>query len=112
MAVHATPAALELLEAIISAHGPVLFHQSAGCCDGSAPMCYPKEEFKLGNSDHLMGFVAGTPVYMADNLRDLWQDQDLVLDAKPGRGGGVFSLDNGRDAHFISKPIAKRNVPK
>jgi uncharacterized protein (DUF779 family) len=46
--VSATPATLALIERLIKIHGPLLFHQSGGCCDGSAPMCYPRGEFKVG----------------------------------------------------------------
>ena len=49
--VAATPAALELIETLKASHGPLMFHQSGGCCDGSAPMCFPAGEFKIGQRD-------------------------------------------------------------
>jgi uncharacterized protein (DUF779 family) len=63
--VRATPAALELLAQIQADHGPVLFHQSGGCCDGSSPMCYPQGDFLLGDHDVKLGEIGGAPVYLA-----------------------------------------------
>ena len=59
--VTATLAALDLIAEITADHGPVLFHQSGGCCDGSAPMCYPAGEFRTGPQDVLLGEIAGCP---------------------------------------------------
>jgi uncharacterized protein (DUF779 family) len=61
--VTATPAALELLAEIVAEHGPVLFHQSSGCCDGSSPMCYPQGEFLIGDNDVKLGEIGGAPFY-------------------------------------------------
>ncbi|OCX67098.1 acetaldehyde dehydrogenase [Thioclava sp. SK-1] len=101
--VTATKAALELLEEIVADHGPVIFHQSGGCCDGSAPMCYPLGEFRLGDSDVKLGEVGGMPVYMSQSQHELWRHTDLILDAIPGLGGGQFSLDNGRPNRFLTR---------
>ena len=62
--VSATPAALELIEKLMAMHGPLMFHQSGGCCDGSAPMCYPRKEFKVSAQDVFMGEIGGQPLYM------------------------------------------------
>lgn len=59
--VTATPAALSLLAEIVADHGPVLFHQSGGCCDGSSPMCYPQGDFRIGARDVLLGQIGGAP---------------------------------------------------
>ena len=100
--VSATPAALTLLTAIQAEHGPVLFHQSGGCCDGSSPMCYPAGEFILGDADVRLGEIGGTPVYIGAAQFELWRHTQLIIDVVPGRGG-MFSLDNGRELRFITR---------
>jgi len=60
----ATPAALALIEALRKEHGPVLFHQSGGCCDGSSPMCFPEGELLIGESDVRLGEIGGAAFYM------------------------------------------------
>ncbi|WHU04642.1 DUF779 domain-containing protein [Sphingomonas sp. NIBR02145] len=98
----ATPAALELIAEIRAEHGPLLFHQSGGCCDGSSPMCYPIGEFRIGDGDILLGEVDGTPVYIGRAQGEAWAHTQLILDVVPGRGG-MFSLDNGRERRFLTR---------
>lgn len=100
--VSATPAALALLEQIVRDHGPVLFHQSGGCCDGSSPMCYPQKEFIIGDNDVLLGHIGGAPVYIGGSQFEVWKHTDLIIDVVPGRGG-MFSLDNGRELRFLTR---------
>lgn len=63
--VSATPAALDLIASLRDQHGSILFHQSGGCCDGSAPMCFPTSEFMVGDSDVGLGEIGGVPFYMS-----------------------------------------------
>lgn len=98
----ATPAALELIAEIRAEHGPLLFHQSGGCCDGSSPMCYPAGEFRIGDGDILLGEIDGTPVYIGRAQGEAWAHTQLILDVVPGRGG-MFSLDNGRERRFLTR---------
>jgi uncharacterized protein (DUF779 family) len=100
--VSATPEAIELLNDIIADHGPVLFHQSGGCCDGSSPMCYPRDDFLVGERDVLLGMIGETPVYISEPQYEVWKHTDLTIDAVPGRGG-MFSLDNGREMRFLTR---------
>jgi len=100
--VSATAEALKLLDEIISDHGPVLFHQSGGCCDGSSPMCYPRGDFLVGDSDVLLGRLGDTPVYIGASQFEAWKHTDLIIDVVPGRGG-MFSLDNGRERRFLTR---------
>ena len=100
--VSATPAALDLLAEIVADHGPVLFHQSGGCCDGSSPMCYPEGDFLVADTDVLLGHIGGMPVYIGGPQYEAWKHTDLVIDAVPGRGG-MFSLDNGRERRFLTR---------
>lgn len=100
--VSATPAAEEFLSEIIADHGPVLFHQSGGCCDGSSPMCYPRSDFIVGDQDVLLGRIGDTPVYISASQYEVWKHTDLIIDVVPGRGG-MFSLDNGRERRFLTR---------
>lgn len=97
--VRATEAAVALIERLRSEHGPVLFHQSGGCCDGSSPMCYPQGEFMIGDRDVLLGKVAGAPFYMSPSQFEYWKHTQLTLDVVPGQGG-MFSLENGSGQRF------------
>ncbi|WP_112873131.1 DUF779 domain-containing protein [Paracoccus endophyticus] len=98
--VAATPAALALLAEIVADHGPVMFHLSGGCCDGSSPMCYALGDFRLSERDVLLGHVGAAPFYTGGAQAAAWADTDLLIDAVPGRGG-MFSLDNGRERRFL-----------
>lgn len=100
--VTATPAALDLIADLMREHGPLLFHQSGGCCDGSSPMCYPAGEFHIGDTDRLLGHVGGVPVYIGQAQGAAWAHTQLILDVVPGRGG-MFSLDNGREVRFLTR---------
>jgi uncharacterized protein (DUF779 family) len=100
--VSATPAALALLAEIVADHGPVLFHQSGGCCDGSSPMCYPVGDFLISEADVLLGHVGEAPFYIGALQAAVWAHTDLIIDAIPGRGG-MFSLDNGRERRFLTR---------
>ncbi|MCK0209295.1 DUF779 domain-containing protein [Starkeya koreensis] len=98
----ATPAALELIATLTAEYGPVLFHQSGGCCDGSSPMCYPRGDYIVGDRDVRMGEIGGAPFYMSPSQFEYWQHTQLIIDVVPGRGG-MFSLENGRDQRFLTR---------
>ncbi|MDG2001971.1 MAG: DUF779 domain-containing protein [Novosphingobium sp.] len=100
--VTATPSALALIDELKGEYGPILFHQSGGCCDGSSPMCYPAGEFRVGARDILLGSIADTPVYIGRAQGEAWAHTQLILDVVPGRGG-MFSLDNGREVRFLTR---------
>lgn len=100
--VSATPAALKLLAEIVADHGPVMFHQSGGCCDGSSPMCYAQGEFLIGDRDVQLGAIGGMPFYISGSQYELWKHTDLLIDVVTGRGG-MFSLDNGREQRFLTR---------
>jgi len=97
-----TPAATALIEKLRAVHGPLLFHQSGGCCDGSAPMCYPRGEFKIGERDVYLGAIAGCPVYISGPQFEYWQHTQLIIDAVPGRGSG-FSLESPEGLRFLTR---------
>ena len=100
--VSATPAALVFIGALTADHGPILFHQSGGCCDGSSPMCYPQDDFIVGDRDVCLGVIGGAPVYISASQFELWRHTQLIIDVVPGRGG-MFSLDNGHEQRFLTR---------
>ncbi|WP_419730523.1 DUF779 domain-containing protein [Lichenicola sp.] len=100
--VAATPAALALIEELTAQHGPILFHQSGGCCDGSSPMCYPRSDFIVGDRDVCLGTIGDAPVYIGAEQFALWRHTVLVIDVVPGRGG-MFSLENGTERRFLTR---------
>jgi len=98
----ATEAALDLIARLVAKHGPLLFHQSGGCCDGSAPMCYPREELLVGDGDKLLGEIGGQPFYMGLAQFGYWRHTQLVIDVVPGRGG-MFSLEGVEGLRFLTR---------
>ncbi|WP_046469002.1 DUF779 domain-containing protein [Allosalinactinospora lopnorensis] len=97
--------AAALLRTLRAEHGPLMFHQSGGCCDGSSPMCYPAGEFRIGTADvHLGDLDPGTPepvsVWMSRSQYEYWSHTHLTIDVVPGRGGG-FSLEAPTGQRFI-----------
>lgn len=98
----ATDAALELIELLKTKHGPVMFHQSGGCCDGSSPMCYPMGDFIIGENDVLLGEIGGAPFYMSKAQYEYWRYTQLIIDVVPGRGG-MFSLENPEGRRFLTR---------
>src|SRR5262245_25069800 len=101
-----TPAAAEVLRSLRGMHGPLMFHQSGGCCDGSAPMCYPEGEFRTGASDVLLAELAvdgvAEPVtfWMGRDQFERWRHTHLTVDVVPGRGSG-FSLEAPEGVRFL-----------
>lgn len=98
----ATEAALELITLLKSKHGPLMFHQSGGCCDGSSPMCYPEGELILGEQDILLGEIGETPFYMHQNQFEYWKHTQLIIDVVEGRGG-MFSLEGVEGKRFLTR---------
>ncbi len=96
----ATDAALALIEKLKKEHGPLMFHQSGGCCDGSQPMCFVENEFKLGVSDVCLGKVGGVKFYMNKDQFEYWKHTQLILDVTPGRGSS-FSLEIPLGLRFL-----------
>jgi uncharacterized protein len=100
--VSATPAALALIGQLERKHGAVMFHQSGGCCDGSAPMCYPRGELLVGDQDILLGHIGGHPFYIGAAQFEYWQHTHLIIDVVPGRGG-MFSLEGPEGLRFLTR---------
>jgi len=100
--VSATPAALALINQLKQKHGALLFHQSGGCCDGSAPMCFPANEFMVGDVDVKLGEIGGVPFYMSESQFAYWEHTHLMIDAIPG-SGGMFSLERPTGLRFLTR---------
>lgn len=101
-----SPAAADLLVTLSQVHGPLMFHQSGGCCDGSSPMCYPDGDFKIGGSDVHLGdlVVEGLPApigfYMSESQFEYWRHTHLTVDVVKGRGSG-FSIEAPEGVRFM-----------
>ena len=103
MKVKATLSAKKLLSELKEVHGKdLLFHQSGGCCDGSAPMCFPRDEFKVGSRDIYLGEIKGQPFFIAHDQYAYWEHTKLIIDVVPGRGG-MFSLEGPTGKRFLTR---------
>ncbi len=100
--VSATPRALELIRELAVRHGPLLFHQSGGCCDGSSPMCLPRGELLIGDQDVFLGEIAGQPFYIGAAQFEGWKHTHLIIDVIAGRGG-MFSLEGPQGLRFLTR---------
>ena len=104
--VDVTPAAADLIRSLRGQHGPLMFHQSGGCCDGSSPMCYLDGEFRTGASDVLLeslridGVAEPVTFWMSSSQFQLWRHTHLTVDLVPGRGSG-FSLEAPEGVRFL-----------
>jgi len=97
-----TPAAAAVIERLKAAHGPLMFHQSGGCCDGSSPMCYPVGEFKVGGVDIRLGSICDAEFWMWAEQYEFFAASQLIIDVVPGRGGG-FSLEAPEGVRFLTR---------
>ena len=100
-----TPAAADLLVRMTAIHGPLMFHQSGGCCDGSSPMCYPDGDFITGDADVHLGELRidpdfAVPVWMSRAQFEYWKHTHLTIDVVPGRGAG-FSVEAPYGVRFL-----------
>lgn len=100
--VSATTEALEAIQTLIGQHGPILFYQSGGCCENTAPQCFPRGEFVLSPNDVHIGDVGGAPYYMGFREFEFWQNTHLIVDVVAGRSG-TFSLDAPNGKTFICR---------
>ncbi|ARJ40411.1 DUF779 domain-containing protein [Sporosarcina sp. P21c] len=101
----ATEKALVLIKLLKDKHGPLMFHQSGGCCDGSSPMCYEDGDLIVGNQDILLGHIGGMPFYMMKSQFEYWKHTQLIIDVVDGRGG-MFSLEGVEGKRFLTRSRA------
>ena len=100
--VEITEKASAVVERLKGQHGPLMFHQSGGCCDGSAPMCYPAGEFRVGPQDVFLGEVADCRFYIGAAQFEYWRHTQLLIDVVPGRGAG-FSVEAPEGVRFLTR---------
>lgn len=98
----ATPVALELIETLKAKHGPVMFHQSGGCCDNSAANCYLPGEITIGAGDVWLGDIGGCPFYISKSQYEYWKHTQLIIDVIDGHGG-TFSLEGPEGKAFHTR---------
>ena len=98
----ATDAALALIQELQGRYGDLMFHQSGGCCDGSAPMCFPLGDLIVGDSDVHLGDIGGVPFYISGSQYEYWCHTQLIIDVVPGRGG-MFSLEGPTGRRFLTR---------
>jgi uncharacterized protein len=91
-----------LLRKLAAMHGPLVFHQSGGCCDGSSPMCFPRGEFRIGQRDVYLGTIADVPFYIGGEQYEYWKHTQLTVDVVPGRGSG-FSVEAPEGVRFLTR---------
>lgn len=108
----ATERAQALLKELTELHGELLFHQSGGCCDGSAPMCFMKDEFMIDDNDVYLGCMGVIPFYMSSDQFEYWRHTQLTLDVTSGRGAS-FSLESPTGFRFIiqSRLLTEEEMP-
>ena len=97
-----TASAVAMLERLEAIHGPLIFHQSGGCCDGSSPMCFPRGEFIIGQRDAYLGTIAGVPFYIGGAQFVHWKHTQLTIDVVSGRGSG-FSVESPEGVRFLTR---------
>jgi uncharacterized protein len=95
-----TQQALALTEQLRETFGPLIFHLSGGCCEGSAPMCFRASDFRVGAGDHLLGTIDGAPFFVGAEQFKYWAYCQLTVDLTPG-GGDSFSLEAAEGLRFI-----------
>lgn len=100
--VDVTDDARRVIDQLRATHGPLMFHQSGGCCDGSSPMCFADGEFRVGGSDVLIGEIHDCPFYISRNQYEHWKDTHLTIDVTRGRGAS-FSLEIPLGVRFVTK---------
>ena len=98
----ATAAALETIERLQQRHGPVAFFQSGGCCDGSLPICLPRDEMPAGPNDLELGALGGASFFVDAEQYRRWNEPAFLLDVSPGKPEG-FSLGGSEGVHFVSR---------
>lgn len=92
--------AARVIDQLRASNGPLMFHQSGGCCDGSSPMCFPKGELMLNETDVWIGSIHGCDFYMSQDQFEYWKHTQLTVDVTPGRGSS-FSLEIPLGIRFL-----------
>jgi uncharacterized protein len=105
-AVHATEAAVEAIRRLEAAHGPLMFFQSGGCCDGTSPICLKDGELPIGPGDVRLGEIGGAPFFIDRDQYERWGEPRFIIDVSPGAAEG-FSLEGLQGVHFVTRTDAR-----
>ena len=97
-----SPEAAVVVRDLKKRFGPLMFHQSGGCCDGSQPMCFEKGDFKVGNSDVCIGNIEDCDFWMSKDQFEYWQHTQLHIHISKGRGSS-FSLEIPMGLRFLTQ---------
>jgi uncharacterized protein (DUF779 family) len=105
--------ARSVIEQLREQHGELIFHQSGGCCDGSAPMCFPKDDFLIGSRDLCLGEIHGCKFYMAPDQFEYYRNMQITIDVTKGRGAS-FSLEIPLGVRFmtVSRVLSDQELEK
>ena len=105
--------ARSLIEQLREQHGELIFHQSGECCDGSAPMCFPKDDFLIGSRDLCLGEIHGCKFYMAPDQFEYYRNKQITIDVTKGRGAS-FSLEIPLGVRFmtVSRVLSDQELEK
>lgn len=98
----ATPSAQALIRQLKDAFGPLILHQSGGCCEGTAPMCFKQSDFRIGQNDVFLGTIEGCPFYIGASTFQYFAYTQLIIDVTTG-GGDSFSLEAPEGVRFITR---------
>ena len=96
-----TEKAKDVIDQLREKHGELMFHQSGGCCDGSAPMCFAKGDFLIGSRDVCLGEIHGCLFYMASDQFEYYKNMHITIDVTEGRGSS-FSLEIPLGLRFMA----------
>lgn len=97
-----TPRAASLIRQLRQEHGALLFHQSGGCCEGTAPMCFKQSDFRIGQSDFYLGDIEGCPFYIGAGTFQYFAYSQIIIDVTDG-GGDSFSLEAPEGLRFVTR---------
>ncbi|MFD2828663.1 DUF779 domain-containing protein [Leeuwenhoekiella polynyae] len=100
--VEVTEAAKQIIDQLREEHGELMFHQSGGCCDGSSPMCFPKGDLMINETDVYLGTIHGCDFFMSKDQFEYWKHTQLTVDITSGRGSS-FSLEIPLGIRFVIK---------
>lgn len=105
--------ARSVIEQLREQHGELIFHQSGGCCDGSAPMCFPKDDFLIGSRDLCLGEIHGCRFYMAPDQFEYYRNMQITIEVTQGRGSS-FSLEIPLGVRFmtVSRVLTDQELEK
>lgn len=101
----ATPEALEVIKILKEKNGELVFNQSGGCCDGTAPMCYEKSDFYVPSRNIKLGELLDCKFFIDREQFEYFRNSQIIVDVKEEKAsfGNSFSLEIDEGYQFITK---------